>query len=259
MEITDAYGHCGLRKYRPIADVRAVMARHGVARAVLVQHLGEFDNSYIEDSAAAEPDKFAGVFLVDLASARAIDDVTRWTKRGVFRGIRLPVESLATHRALWQWSAHLRLNFVVYGAVAAHARVLGEFARANSSSAIQIAHLAFPDARESPGFASARPVLALAGEPNVRIQISGMHSSAKPPYEVLVPWIRALRNEFGAARLLYGSNFPVMGEESVYAAEIDLIRRGSLGIPEDEAAAVLDANARRVWFARRETPAAPAR
>jgi predicted TIM-barrel fold metal-dependent hydrolase len=254
VDITDAYGHCGLRKYKPVEDVRAIMQRNGVVRAVLAQHLGEYDNSYIEGIVAAAPRKFAGVFLVDLASERAADDVTRWTRRGVFRGIRMPAESLATQRALWQWAAHLRLNFVVYGAIAAHARELGRFARENAQSVIQIAHLAFPVAAESPAFNSTRPALALAEQPNVVVQISGMHSSGVAPYENLVPWIRMLHSAFGATRLVYGSNFPVMKEDSVYSAEIDLIRRGQLGIPERAAEAVLNSNAVRVWFSGRSAP-----
>ena len=45
--IIDSYTHCGISKYLPIEDVSATMDRAGVHRAVLAQHLGEFDNSYI--------------------------------------------------------------------------------------------------------------------------------------------------------------------------------------------------------------------
>ena len=56
-------------------DVRKIMSEHGVSRAVLVQHLGEYDNSYIENVVARDPDRFAGVFLIgDVPSATAILD-----------------------------------------------------------------------------------------------------------------------------------------------------------------------------------------
>ena len=70
--ITDAYGHCGLRKFRPIEDVKRITDRHGVARANLVQHMGEFDNSYIGGIVRDEPERFAGVFLVDIDAPDAI-------------------------------------------------------------------------------------------------------------------------------------------------------------------------------------------
>ena len=55
MEIVDAYTHCGLRKYHPIEKIRHVMNLADVARAVLVQHLGEFDNSYIGNMVKNDP------------------------------------------------------------------------------------------------------------------------------------------------------------------------------------------------------------
>ncbi|HUE16056.1 MAG TPA: hypothetical protein VMR25_17935, partial [Planctomycetaceae bacterium] len=61
MEIVDAYAHCGLSKYEPIEKVREVMAAAGVSRAVLVQHLGEFDNSYIGPVVQSDPQHLAGV------------------------------------------------------------------------------------------------------------------------------------------------------------------------------------------------------
>ncbi len=45
MEIIDGYTPCGLSKYEPIEKVRKVMAGAGVQRAVLAQHLGEYDNT----------------------------------------------------------------------------------------------------------------------------------------------------------------------------------------------------------------------
>ena len=42
-QIVDAYSHCGISKYRPVENVQDIMRRNGVARAVLVQHLGEYD------------------------------------------------------------------------------------------------------------------------------------------------------------------------------------------------------------------------
>ena len=87
--ITDGYSHCGLSKWRPVEDVDRVMNRFGVPRAVLAQHLGEFDNTYIEEIVAARPDRFAGAFVIDTESDDASHALAHWAGRGVFRGIRI--------------------------------------------------------------------------------------------------------------------------------------------------------------------------
>jgi hypothetical protein len=46
VEITDAYAHCGLRKYKPVEALRAIIKENGVSRTVLVAHRGEYDHSY---------------------------------------------------------------------------------------------------------------------------------------------------------------------------------------------------------------------
>jgi predicted TIM-barrel fold metal-dependent hydrolase len=91
---------------------------------------------------------------------------------------------------------------------------------------------------------------ALAERRNIHVQISGMHQLGKPPYTELLPRIRELYKRYGAERLVYASNFPVMETEEVYTAEIDLLRSGRLGIPEKDIPQVMNANAERLWFAR---------
>jgi len=236
MTITDAYAHCGLRKYKPVADLDAIMDRHGVSRTVLAQHLGEYDNSYIESIVKARPKRFAGVFLVDLANPKAADEVRRWKETGALRGIRFPSESLLTHGPLWQWAAQLGLHLVVSAPFPKSvADALSTFASHNPRTEIQLTHLGTP---------------ALAERRNVHVQISGMHKLGKPPYTELVPRIQELYRRYGAERLLYSSNFPVMETEEIYSAEIELLRSGRLGIPEKDMALVMNANGERLWFTR---------
>ena len=46
----DAYVHCGQSKYEPVESVLATMSVANVDRAVLIQHLEEYDNSYLRDA-----------------------------------------------------------------------------------------------------------------------------------------------------------------------------------------------------------------
>lgn len=251
VEITDAYAHCGLRKYKPVEDLRNMMDATGVRRAVLVQHRGEYDHHYIEDIVRANPDRFAGVFLVDHDSAKGVDDVTRWAQRGSLRGIRLAAETLATQRTLWVWAAQLGLHFVVDGEVVERAADLEQFARQHPRTTIIFTHLMHPLVKESPDFGTHRRLLALAQRPNVMVQVSGMHLFSKPPYAELAPWVETLYKRFGPKRLMYASNFPVMKTDAVYRLELELVSGGKFGIPPEALAAVMNDNAVRVWFSPR--------
>src|SRR5579871_5998970 len=114
MEIIDGYTHCGLSKYEPIERVAEVMATANVSRAVLVQHLGEFDNSYLAQIAAAEPQRFAAVCLVDHHSDDCIATLDRWADTGSFKGIRLATEALAARPDLADAAIDLGLIIVLY-------------------------------------------------------------------------------------------------------------------------------------------------
>lgn len=250
--ITDGYGHCGLRKYRPIAEVKRIMDRHGVARANLVQHMGEFDNSYIAGIVRDEPERFAGVFLVDMDAPGASATIEHWASTGHFRGMRVPASTALTHLPLWTKAAELGLHLVVSAPFPADpAAAIRRFAAAHPGNALQLTHLGTPPRGDGPRFASLDPLLTLSSQRNIHIQVSGMHQFADPPYQELLPAVSRIWEAFGEERVIYGSNFPVMETDQAYELEIHLIRSGRLGIPERAAPAVMDANARRLWFDRR--------
>jgi len=231
--IVDAYAHCGIRKYKPYEELDAAMKAGGVSKCVICEHRGEFDHSYIESVVLREPQRFRGVFLVDLNKPNAIDDVTHWATRNpkAFHGIRLQAESLATHRKLWLWAAELGLNLVVDGDLEAGTPLLDQFAREMPKAKIQITHLA-----------QLRDVGKLAARPNVHVQISGMHQYDKWPYPKMRAVVDRLWKDFGEQRLLYASNFPVMVERSAYLQEIEWVQslKSSQRIMHD--------NAARLWF-----------
>lgn len=229
----DAYAHCGIRKYKPYEELDAAMRAGGISKCVICEHRGEFDHSYIESIVVREPERFRGVFLVDLNKPNAIDDVTHWATRKpkAFHGIRLQAESLGTHRKLWLWAAELGLNFVVDGDLDAGVPLLDQFAREMPKARIQLTHLA-----------QQKDVSRLAARPNVHVQISGMHQFDKPPYPKMRALVNELRNEFGEERLLYASNFPVMVERSVYLQEIEWVQN-----VVKSAQRVMHDNAARLW------------
>src|SRR5437588_3907835 len=121
--IVDSHCHVGLHKYEPVEALLHHMGRAGVARAVLIQYMGNSDNSYLIECMAAHPGRFAAAMIVE-----PTDDGTRvreWAERGI-GGIRLTVNARAEGAdGLAQWRAAADRGLVV-SAPSRPATLLGE-------------------------------------------------------------------------------------------------------------------------------------
>src|SRR5215208_5215286 len=71
-------------------DMIAAMDEAGVDKSVLVQASSAyaFDNSYVADSVAARPDRFTGVFSIDVVAPDAVQKMQHWMGRGL-TGMRI--------------------------------------------------------------------------------------------------------------------------------------------------------------------------
>ena len=63
----------------------------GVDGALLVQAMGaySYDNAYVADSAAAYPDRFSSVVIVDMEAPDPADTLRSWAEERGARGVRL--------------------------------------------------------------------------------------------------------------------------------------------------------------------------
>jgi L-fuconolactonase len=252
MEIVDAYSHCGLSKYEPIEKVRATMAAAGVARAVLVQHLGEFDNSYIGSVVESDHDHFAGVLLVDHRAADAIETTERWMASGHFQGIRLTAEAISECPALLSTAANLGLVIVLYApdGIGPITKPLEKELQLAPFTRLVITHLGNPKLDNGNVTDSARDVFRLAQFANVYLQLSGMKMFCPFPHEPLYPLIADAFTHFGPGRMLWGSNYPVVGTQADYIADLQLLVDGKLPIPPEAIPKIAGENAERLWFNR---------
>ena len=250
--VIDAYAHCGLRKYRPIEDVRRMRERLGIERTVLVQHLGEFDNSYIEGIVAEGPGHFAGCFVIDTEAEDASEELARWAERKVFRGIRMLAHTLETHGELWEEAVGYGLNVIAYEqpTLGAHVEGLSRFFGEHPEGRLIVSHLGVLDRGESPAFPTFDRTLALAELPNAYMQVSGMHMFGEHPYREQAVLVRRALEAFGAERLLYGSNYPLMGDDAGHQRELGLLLAGELGVPNEAIEQVVYGTARELWFDR---------
>lgn len=227
-QVIDAHVHVGTRKYRPVEDFRADMDRHGMRRAVLVQFLGNTDNRYLETVIAADPDRFAGIGLVDPGDIDAAAQVRTIAKRGLFRGIRLP----ATARSagpdpllVWRLIAENGLVASVHGAF--QPVVDGAFCdllEALPDLHVRLEHLGgVMMGSEPPPYDRFRRFLELAARPNTTTTWSGFFLNAATPYPYpdADPFLRMTLEAFGADRIMWSGdwNRPDLGETD-YAAAI---------------------------------------
>lgn len=252
MEIVDAYCHCGLSKYEPVEKVRETMKAAGVSRAVLVQHLGEFDNSYIGSAVASDPQHLAGVLLVDHRQPDVVGTLGRWHSTGHFQGIRLTSQAITEAPDLLSTAANLGLIIVLYApeGIRPILKKLEEEFRLAPFTRLVITHLGNPTLEKGDVAESARDVFRLAKFGNIFLQISGMAQFCPFPHDDLRPLIADSFTHFGPTRLLWGSNFPVVGTQEDYAADLHLLLDGKLPIPSDAIPKVAGENAQRLWFNR---------
>jgi L-fuconolactonase len=251
MELIDGYTHCGLSKYEPIEKVREVMAAAGVARAVLVQHLGEFDNTYIGLAVDEDPEHFAGVLLVDGRTGEAIRELQRLKATGLFRGVRLSTEALAATPELFSAAGNLGLVIVLYApqGIRPHLSWLNKQMESAPFTRLVVTHLGNPTVEDQKPTDSARDVFELARFANVFLQLSGMKMFCPFPHEPLYPLVAEAMEKFGPARIIWGSNYPVVGSAADYQADLRLLLDGRLPIPSEAIPRIAGENARRLWFA----------
>lgn len=250
-EVVDAYTHAGLRKHKPIEALRSAMAAANVGRAVLVQHLGEFDNSYIGDIVAAEPQCFAGACLVDETAPGAEAELERLRGSGQFRGVRFLDVVIREQPELVAAASRLGFIIVLYARDGIHhsERAVRELFEAVPGTRLVVTHLGSPHLDEDAELAAHRAALTgLAELPGVYAQLSGMHMATKYPYRPLHTLIEETADAFGTSRMLWGSNFPPLGGDEEYVRELLLTQRGGLPLPPGSNSEICGATAMRLWF-----------
>lgn len=249
-EVNDAYTHCGLSKYYPYETLRDTLDAAGVTRVTIVQHMGEYDNSYLAGVIREDRDTVAGVCLVNHRDPRARDQLEEIAAEGDFKGVRLTSEMIFERPELLMAAAHLGL---IIQAMPHHAPadwvpyVEAAIAR-HPGTRVMLSHLATPRLQDGPDFAPQQPVWELARHPGVWFQVSFPSRYAPYPHEPVYPVIAQAVEAFGAERIVWGSNYPASGDLAEYVADLNLLLDGKLPVPDDAIEAIAGANMRCFWF-----------
>jgi predicted TIM-barrel fold metal-dependent hydrolase len=206
-------------------DMVKADAEAGVAKAVLVQASSAyaFDNSYVTDSVAAHPERFTGVFSIDVVAPDNVAKMKHWMSKGL-TGMRI-FTSGSTHAEqetffadeaampVWQYASDQGLSVCmqmrVVGLPLLEEKVIKRFPKAR----IILDHFARAEASDGAPFPSAAPLWALAKHPNVYLKLTHrpIEQSVKGKSTPEAFLGKAIK-EFGANRVCWGSNFPAAKE-----------------------------------------------
>ena len=201
-------------------DMVAAETAASVDKAVLVQASSAyaFDNSYVADSVAAHPERFTGVFSIDVVRPDAVAKMKHWIGRGL-TGMRI-FTSGSTHAEqetffadeaafpVWQYASDQGLSVCMQMRVQG-LPLLETVVKRFPKARIVLDHFARAEAADGPPFASAAPLWALAEYPNVYLKLTHrpIEQSVKGRSTPEAFLGKAIK-EFGASRVCWGSNFP---------------------------------------------------
>ena len=234
------------------ADLASEMAESGVDQAILVQGVGAYtyDNRYAADSARANPRRFTAACCFDVEADDALDTLAYWIGQQGMTGIRL--FALAREGPSWLidertfpiWHRATELGAHVIVTIFPHQldeldQVLGRF----PEIPVSLDHCAF--ALGSPETRSR--VFDLARHPNLHLKVSThVLDEAVAEEGSARPLIRALVDDFGADRLMWGSDYCQTHDRS-YAQLVELARDSFGGLAPADQEACLFGTARKLW------------
>ena len=248
MRIIDTHCHIGLRKYEPVETLLFHMQRAGVAQAVFIQYMGNSDNTYLVETLAAHPGKFAAAMLVP-----ADDDgsaIRAWAERGI-GGIRLAANFRGTgDDPLAHWRTANKLGLVVSAPSSPVSLASAEFVevlRLFPELSIVIEHLG--GAKAGMALDEFQPVLGLAVHDNLTIKLPGFGEFCHLPHPFRdVPvFADQVLEAFGPRRMMWGSDWPPVSSREGYDSSLSFPLDYFADLSADERAWVFGKTAQQVW------------
>lgn len=247
------------RDYGP-ADLAPHLARHGIGATILVQAAPTVAETHFMLAVAREAGFVAGVIgWADLAALDAPSVIAELARDPLLVGLRpmvqdIPDDDFLTDRALGPALRAMIGHDLVFDALVLprHLSRLLVLADRHPDLAIVIDHGAKPfirDGRIDPWRAD---MAALATRPNVACKLSGLVTEAPGDWSAgdLAPYVRHLVDTFGASRLIWGSDWPVVNCAGGY----DAWHRAAMTLTSPLGAAGQDAifggNAVRIYLRR---------
>jgi L-fuconolactonase len=261
--IVDSHCHASECWYEPIEALLEQMARSGVDKAILIQILGQYDNSYQVDCVRRFPDRFASVVIVDTEQPDAPRTLERLAEQGA-SGVRLRASVRSPGQdPLAIWRAAERLGLAVSVAGSGEAVASDDFQQlveALPRLKIVVEHyggVQRPGAEPQPELR--QRVYGLARRPNVYIKVHGLGEIAQrampvrapfPFVEPVPPILEEILAAFGAEKMMWGSDFPPVSYREGYGRSLSFVRERLAGASAADQALIFGGTALEVFPVR---------
>ncbi len=241
-----------------LADLAPLNAASGVTTTVLVQAAPTIAETRFLLKVAEESDGIVKgvVGWVDLADTDAIPMLTRLARNPLLKSIRPMLQDLPDPSWILRADVGRALAAMPRLGLRFDALVRPEQLPAllpmldrHPDLAVVIDHAAKPDIGSGMWEPWARSMRAAATNPRVRCKLSGLVTEAGPKWTIdtLRPYFDFLLECFGAQRLMWGSDWPVVNLTSSYqqwfAATVALMA----GLTPQERAAIMGGTARKFY------------
>jgi len=229
------------------------MDRAGVSHAVLVQpSVYGWNNDYLCDCLAKWPRRFVGVCLVDPKAEDAVERLEYWTVKRGCRGLRINLIAETdsswilspSRHGLWQTARKLGISIALQ-ILPDHAATVSKLAAANSDIIFIVDYMGPAAFHDGEGITA---IEKLAPNRNIhyKVQCLGQDSGQPYPFEDLVPLYHTALREFGASRLLFGTDFPHVCKACSYSEAVRWL--GGLSfLTEAEKHDIGEGNACKLW------------
>ncbi|MEX3638655.1 amidohydrolase [Paraburkholderia sp. BR14320] len=260
--IVDSHAHVSPHWYEPVEVLLDQMNEYGVGHAVLTQMIGQTDNRYQQECVKRFPGRLSSVAWVDVEDPDVAKTIESLARAGA-SGIRLrPSACLDDGRLPEAWRGVQASGLPVScvgSAETFNAPGFIELITKLPGTTIVLEHLGGTSAPASTDEAVAlrRQVFKLAAFPNVMLKVPGLGELlprdpktwhlGRPFGDAHPTLLHEAVDAFGADRLMWGSDFPVVSSREGYGLALKLPRHALAGLTNHDLDAIFGGNALRVF------------
>lgn len=207
---------------RPVSfeQMIAAMDQAGISKSALVQASTcyGYDNSYLAEAVASHPERFIGVFSVNVLLPDAARRIAEWRAKGL-SGLRIFIAGhtvaakdarLDDPRSFAAWEAAEEAGMVVCVQMRSEGLPqLGALLERFPKVRIVLDHMARPALEDGPPYAAASALFSLARQENLFLKLT-THNVRESRRGKATPesFFSRVVTEFGASRIAWGSNYP---------------------------------------------------
>ncbi len=249
MTIVDTHVHVGLGQYVQVDELLRQMDNYGVGNAVLVQYrrglypVGNTDNFYIAECIRKYPRRLAAVGIVDWTKRDGPERLEYWVNKHGIQGLRLDGDAISPGQekhAIWNKAAQLGIVISVSGRLDSLSEIAGLFPNLR----LHVEHTGTPSVNGD-------LLLNLARFRNVFVKftVRGLKGISKQqyPHQDAHLFLKRVYEEFGARRIMWGSNYPPVLEDEGYEKTLLFLGKEVPWLSAEEKEWILGRTALEMW------------